>query len=193
MVKVLLADNFYPKGDAEAYWAAVAGLQFVEKEYGQEIDHFNMIFPGVEPILSKVIGEPVKVDKDRSGVFRRPMGIVHFEGFDSLDEWCFVVALEKTTFNIYHHLKDGQYGNIDAWSALDGYQFNYRNLFEWDVNINIQMEPNQGIFFRPWMFHTFQNGIVQYYRLLKGDECNNNNTSSSLDSNEQDRLSSDHS
>ena len=85
--------------------------------------------------------------------------IIHFEAFDSLNEWCFVVALERTTFNLYHHVSG-------AKSALDGYKFNYRNLFEWDYDVNILLQPNQGIFFRPWLFHSLENGIIQYYKIL---------------------------
>lgn len=174
MVKVLLADNFYPEGDAQAYANAVRFLRFEPMEYGEEIKNFNMIFPGVDDVLSKVLGEPVVVDVERSGTFRKPMiCVVRFESFENLDEWCFVAALEKTTFNLYHHLKEGvgEAGVVDARSALDGYQnFNYRNFFEWNIDVNIVLQPNQGVFFRPWMFHSFEDGIVQYYRLKSKKE-----------------------
>jgi len=41
-----------------------------------------------------------------------------------------------------------------------------RNLFEWDVCVNIRLEQNQGVIFRPWLFHSVEDGIVQYYRLI---------------------------
>ena len=170
MVKLIHADGFFPPGDAEKYCQAVSGLPFVDKQYGKEIENLNMILPGMEPILSKVLGERVVIDSSRSGIFRKPMdNIIHFEEFDTLNEWCFVVALERTTLNIFHHLANygkGAYGEIDAKTALDGWQFNYRNLFEWDLNTNILLEPNQGVFFRPWVFHSLQDGLVQYYRLI---------------------------
>jgi hypothetical protein len=166
MVKLIHADGFFAPGDAEKYARVVDGLPFVNKPYGQEIDNFNMIFRGIEPVLSRVLGERVIVDHKKSGVFRRPIDCIHFEEFDSLDEWCFIVALERSTFNLYHHLRDGQYGQVDSRSALDGWQYNYRNLFEWDYHTNILLEPNQGIFFRPWMFHSLENGLIQYYRLI---------------------------
>jgi hypothetical protein len=169
MVKLIHADGFFSNDEVHKYPLVVGGLRFTEKEYGHEIENFNSILKGVEPVFSRVLGEKVYVDHKRSGVFRRPSQFIHFEGYDSLDEWCFVVALEKTTFNIWHHLKNGigESGEIDAKSALDGWQFNYRNLLEWNIDTNIVLEPNQGVFFRPWMFHSLEEGkLVQYYRLI---------------------------
>lgn len=168
MVKLIHADGFFAPGDAERYANIVRNLPFVEKQYGYEIENFNMIFSGLEPILGKVLGERVIIDPKRSGVFRKPINnIIHFEEFDSLNEWCFIVALEKSTLNIFYHLKpNGEYREFDAKTALDGWNFNYRNMFEWDYHTNILLEPNQGIFIRPWVFHSLEDGLVQYYRLI---------------------------
>jgi hypothetical protein len=164
MLKLLHADNFFPQDDVKKLYNIANALPFIEKEYGREIDQFNMVFPGLNPVFSRLLGESVVVDEERSGVFRRPMNcLIHFEGFDSPREWCFLVALESTTFNLYHH-KSG------AQSALDGYKWNYRNLFEWDYDVNILLRPNQGVFFRPWLFHSIEDGLVQYYRILGAPE-----------------------
>jgi len=169
MVKLIHADGFFPPGDAERYAATVSGLQFTEKEYGLELADFNMIFPKIEPLMSKVIGERIQIHHERSGLFRRPYQVIHFEGFDSLNEWCFIIALEKTTLNLCCHISDPSLGDVspvDAWTALDGWKFNYRNLFEWKVHTNVILEPNQCVFFRPWVFHYLEDGLVQYYRLI---------------------------
>lgn len=170
MVKLIHADGFFPDGDAERYCNIVKNLSFVETDYGLEIPNFNMILSGIEPTLSKVVGERVIVDSKKSGIFRRPLNnLIHFEAFESLNEWCFIIALEKTTLNLWYHLKnpgDGEIGEADAWSALDGWQYNYRNLLEWNIHTNIILRPNQGVFFRPWVFHSLEDGIVQYYRLI---------------------------
>lgn len=169
MVKLIHADGFYNEEDAKRFKYVVGGLSYTEKSYGYEIENFNMIQRGLEPIFSRVLGEKVIIDQNRSGLFRRPKQFVHFEDFETLNEWCFVIALEKTTFNMFHHIKDGigENGEIDAKSALDGWEFNYRNLMEWNIETNIVLEENQGVFFRPWMFHSLDEGkLVQYYRLL---------------------------
>lgn len=170
MVKFIHADRFFKKEEIDKFVQIVNGLNFTEKDYGYEIQNFHMIGSGLEPIMSKVLGEKVAIDQNRSGIFRKPKQFVHFENFDTINEWCFVVALEKTTLNIFHHLKDGigESGTEDAESALDGWdKFNYRNLLEWNVVTNVVLEKNQGVFFRPWTFHCFDEGkLVQYYRLF---------------------------
>lgn len=171
MVQMIQSSGFFPEGDAENYALTVKNLVFQESEYGLEIPNFKMVFPHMEPMFSRVLGERVIIDSVRSGVFRKPDQIIHFESFDSLDEWCFIVALEPSTFNIYYHLQDSrttdEYRKIDAKTVLDLKEpVNYRNLFEWDYHTNILLEPNQGLFFRPWIFHSLEKGLIQYYRLL---------------------------
>ena len=169
MVKLIHADGFYNNEEVKKFKYIVGGLNYTEKPYGHEIENFNMVQRGLEPVFSRVLGEKVVIDQKRSGLFRRPKQFVHFEDFETLNEWCFVIALEKTTFNMFHHLKDGigESGDVDAKSALDGWQYNYRNLMEWNIETNVVLEENQGVFFRPWMFHSLDEGkLVQYYRLL---------------------------
>lgn len=169
IAKLIHADNFFNPAEVERLLNVSRSLPMVEKEYGLEIDQFNLTFPGLDPIFSKLVGEEVVVDEERSGIFRRPTNcLIHFEGFDSLAEWCFIIALERTTFNLYNHLES--FGKVNARSALDGYKFNYRNMMEWDYYTNIILEPNQGVLFRPWLFHSIEDGIVQYYRLVGNRE-----------------------
>jgi hypothetical protein len=170
MVKFMHVDGFYDNSSIDFYINAVSGLPFAQKEYGEEIENFRTIIPGMEPLFSKVIGERVKIDNERSGVFRKPMrNIIHFENFDSTEEWCFIAALEKNEFNIYHHISEhdkGEFSKVDSPNVLHGYNFNYRNLFEWKIHTNVILQPNDGVFIRPWMFHSLDDGLVQYFRLI---------------------------
>ena len=154
----MTVDGFYTNEAAKQIASAVFSLPYTKSEFGEEIENFNMIDPDIDEMFSAVMGKKVAVDQERSGVFRRPTLFIHFESFQSPKEWVFVVALENSTFNIFEH----QGG---AKSALDGYQHNYRNLFEWDLTVNHLLEPGQGVFFRPWMFHTFDMGLVQTFRI----------------------------
>jgi hypothetical protein len=164
MVKLLHADNFLSPEEAQRAAGVVQGLNFTPKSYGWELENFNMVLTRLEPVMSRVLGERVVIDQQRSGVFRRPLNnVIHFEEFDSLNEWAFVCALEKTTLNLYHHIDST--GTVDAESAIQGYNFNYMNLFEWELHTNILLAPSQGVFFRPWVFHSLDQGLVQYYRL----------------------------
>lgn len=170
MVKLIHADGFFPNNDANNLKNLADGLQFVQQPYGYEVPNFNLIFPDSESIFYKVLGERVTVDPKRSGVIRKPNNNeIHYEHFDSTEEWCFVVALEPTTINFWYHLDPkgeiGSLGTPDCRHALQGVDFNYHNLFEWNIHTNIVMETNQGLFFRPWVFHSLESGLVQYYRL----------------------------
>ena len=169
MVKIVQADNFFQDNDAEKLYNITIGLAFEPTEFGKQVAHFNLFTPGIEKTFRKVLHEDVVIDEDTSGTFRIPMLIPHFEGFDSIDEWCFAVALEDNVmFNVYHHLdpRQEQFGQVDAYTALDGYKFNYRNMMEWKYAANYELNRNQAIFFRPWMFHSFSGGLIHYYRLM---------------------------
>lgn len=171
MVKLIHADGFFPGNEATALKNMVENLQFVETSHGLEVQHFNLIFPDSEQIFHKVLGERVRVDTKRSGVVRKPNhNLIHFEEFETTEEWCFMVALEPTTVNFFYHIdgndKPGEFGEVNAKTALDGFEFNYRNLFEWKIHTNILLETNQCLFYRPWIFHSLEEGMIQYYRLL---------------------------
>lgn len=160
MVTLIHADNFFSKKDIAELYSAVAFLNYQPADYGLEVPRFNLITTGVEKLFSKAIGEPIVIDKEKSGVFRKPMFGIHFEGFEQIDEWCFIIALEPTTFNVFQHTSGAE-------NALQEYQFNYRDPFQWgDAIVNIELKANQGLFFRPWMFHSLDKGVIQYYRLL---------------------------
>ena len=169
-IKVVHADGFFPKGEAEGLASVVRDVQYVEQEYGLEIPNFNLILPDIHLVFSKILGEEVEIDRARSGIVRRPHnGMIHFESFDDPNEWCFILALERTVLNIYKHVEDvryGEYGKSDSANVLEGFKFNYRNLFEWDVTHNMILDCNQGVFIRPWVFHSLQDNLVQYYRIV---------------------------
>lgn len=172
-IKLIHADGFFPPGEELSLISAVKDLRYEMKPYGYEVQNINLIFKDIEPVFSKMLGEPVTLDKQKSGVFRKPINnIIHIEDFSSINEWCFIIALESTTFNIFHHTSDTRFasGEVDHETALTKADFNYRNLFEWKLVTNIHLTPNQGVFFRPWCFHSLENGIVQYYRLLPDGE-----------------------
>lgn len=159
MKKLILADNLYSEQEATNLFHTLWELPFVESEYGKEINNFSMIPEDIDTIFSSMLGNNVTVNRDISGVFRQPMNCkIHFESFENVDEWCFVVALQPTTFNVYYHLSG-------STNALEGYHFNYTKLMDWDYNVNLLLAPGQGVFFRPWLFHSMEHGIVQYFKM----------------------------
>ena len=165
MIKILCADAFFTEGVVDKLVNIAYVLPFEDNEYGQEIMNFNMVPPDLDPIFSKMVGEPVSVIDSLSGVFRKPIHGIHFESFESAEDWIFYIALEPTTFNLYNHIED--VNKVNSRNALEGYRWNYQNMMEWDCYCNILLEPNQGVIFKPWLFHSLAGGLVQVYRLGK--------------------------
>lgn len=162
LVKIISVDGFFSHEEAKRLSYTTDMLQYAQKEFGKEIENFNMVPENANEMFSNILGTDIEVDEERSGVFRFPELFIHFEEFDKTNEWVFAVALQQSTFNVYEH-------QSGAKSALDGYKFNYRNLFEWDLNINYVLKPGQGILFRPWLFHSFDTGQIQVFRLKEID------------------------
>jgi hypothetical protein len=160
LVKILTVDGFFSQEEAIRLANITRNLQFVEINFGKQIENFNMVPEDSNELFSTIIDNDLIVDEDNSGIIRRPEFLIHFESFNNTNEWIFVVALEQSTFNVYEH-------QSGATTALNGYHFNYRNLFEWDLQINYILKPGQGILFRPWLFHSFDNGLIQMFRLIE--------------------------
>ena len=158
MIKTLTIDGFYSSEEAQRLRGVVIDIPFVEIEFGLEIKDFNMVPGDADELFSRAVNKPVKVIDEKSGVFRIPKLFIHFEEVETPNDWLFVVALDHSTFNLFEH-KTG------VVNALQEHKFNYRNLFEWDLTVNYLLKPGQGIFFRPWLFHSFDQGLIQTFRL----------------------------
>jgi len=158
MIKTMTIDGFYSKEEAQRLSLVVDSLSFTQSEFGKEIENFNLTPENPNQLFSGVLNKSVELIEEHSGIFRRPDLFIHFESFESSKEWLFVVALENSTFNIFEH-------QSGAKNALEKYNFKYRNMFEWDLTVNYLLEPGQGVFFRPWLFHTFDCGLIQTFRL----------------------------
>ena len=163
LVKIISVDGYYSEEQAKSLTAAIFNLTYVESDLGKQIEHFNLVPPDANKQFSEILNTTIEVDEE-SGVFRLPANFIHFEEFDALNEWVFAVALQKSTFNVFEHLSGVQ-------NAVQGYKnINYRNLFEWDHRINYLLNPGDGILFRPWLFHSFDQGLVQIFRLKEKDD-----------------------
>jgi hypothetical protein len=159
LLKTITVEDFYTKQAALDIAGAVYHLPKVPTPYGQDIPNFNLIPPDADALFSSVMRIPMTVDSERSGVFRLPDLCIHSEDFkDARANWVFAVALQESTFNLFAHESGSQ-------SVLDGNLVNCYNLFEWDVLVNYQLAPGHGVFFRPWLYHSFSNGLINIFRL----------------------------
>lgn len=163
LVKLISVDGFFTKEEALRLCNITYDLNYEKCDLGKQIPNFNMVPEDANKLFSTILDTNIEVDEDRSGIFRLPELFIHFEEFDSMNEWVFAVALQESIFNVFEH-KSG------AKNALDNYQLGYRNLFEWDLNINYVLKPGQGVLFRPWLFHSFDTGLIQIFRLKEKND-----------------------
>ena len=167
LVKIISVDGFFDSAQASQLYNCVRNLEYKESEFGREIPDFYLIAPDANEQFSAILGTEVEVLEEYSGRFRYPNLFIHFEGFDTLNEWVFAVALDNSTFNVYESLQGPK-------SALEGHELPYRDLFAWDLTINYLLKPGQGVLFRPWLFHSFDSGLIQTFRIREknGQEPN---------------------
>ena len=165
LVKAMYIDNFY--SDIADLAGAVVGLNYLPAKFGLEVPDFNLIQPELLPRFRTILqDDKLEIDEKNSGVFRQPTHIIHFEDFKTPLDWCFTVALTETTFNTYRHVSGVE-------NALENPTLDGRNLFEWkEANASIKLEPNQCVFFRPWLYHSFEGGLTQHYILNRSFDDN---------------------
>lgn len=157
-VKIITIDDYLIQEDARNLAAILYEHQFNPTDFGEELANFNVIPENSNENFSKILNTNIEVDATRSGIFRKPNNLIHFETFNDLNEWIFMVSILPSTINIFDHISGVK-------SALIEHRFNYRNLFEWDLQVNFLLKPGQGLLFRPWLFHSFSTGLIQIFRL----------------------------
>lgn len=162
LVKLIVVDDFFSYEDATNISNVTYNLCYQPVEFGEEILNFNMISDNIDDLFSKILNTNIVVDKNQSGIFRKPSNLIHFESFDNLNEWIFAAAIQPSTLNIFEHESGIEH-------ALKEYKFNYKNLFEWKLQLNLLLSPGQGALFRPWLFHSFGSGLIQIFRLKELD------------------------
>lgn len=163
VMNFLHAKDFYKPGDAEDYRTAASSAKFEAARYGFEIPNFNMVDPELDMVFSEILGEHIEMDNKHSGIFRYPYRGIHFDDFNSLFEWRFFVALEDNQFTTYSH-KSG------AKDARDGINFDYKNSIDWNIESVINIKQNDCLFYRPWVFHSYEPKMISFYKLLVLEE-----------------------
>jgi hypothetical protein len=144
--------NFYNEEQVKGLNSIVNTLVYAPTEFGSVNTGFNYIQPDAIKTFSEVLNTKVTISEE-SGYFYKPNTGIRYNTFTNYTEWKFVVAIQPTIFTMFYH-KTG------VTSALQNYNFNYNNLFEWEYQTQILMEPGQGLFYRPWMFHAFSEPTI---------------------------------
>lgn len=160
MKKLILVDNFYSDEDLFNLQETSKSLDYKKTIFGEEPENFNLVINNSDKIFSKFLEGKYRVVQEDSGIFRKPIMNIHYESSKTDDDWIFITALKQTTFNLFQH-------NSGVENSFQETNLNFSDFTQWNYTTNILLEPNQGLFFRPWLFHSIQGGLIQYYRLTK--------------------------
>lgn len=159
-INFIHARNFFPEGEAEEARSWLMNNKYELMSNGYEIRNFNLVFPDMEMIIGGMLGDWVKIEDEGSGTFRIPFdNQIMFEEFDSLNEWRMAVAMEDNVFQIYNH-------NSGAKDAREGYNFDYLNKDDWSIETTIRLKQNDAVFYRPWVFHTFEGKLIHHHKIF---------------------------
>ena len=163
VLSYIQAKKFWPEGVAEQYRRAISSMKKVGTPWGWEVENFNMVDPQLDMIFSEMLGDNVEMSYKNSGIFRVPYKGIHHDPFYSLNEWRFFIALEDIEFTIYNHKS----GAIDARyvDPKDYDKVNLKNSLEWNIESILFIKQNDSLFYRPWVFHSFSPGLIQYFHL----------------------------
>ena len=167
VINYIHARDYFPEKEIEHIRPLVDDVSWVDKKFGKEMEHFNLIFEDIDIVLGKMTGDIVEIDKPNSGTLRRTLHeVIHFEDFLDLNDWRFVVALDENEFKTYAH-KDGYKSILDyIKDETEEKPFlDYLKKEDWYEEATIKMNPNDVLFYRPWIFHSFQEGVLHYYKL----------------------------
>lgn len=166
-INYIHARDYFPKGEIESLRPLADDVSWVDKKFGKEMENFNLIFKDIDIVLGKMTGDFLEVDKPSSGILRKTLHeVIHFEDFDDLNDWRFVVAMDPNEFKTYIH-KDGYKSFVEYLKDQSEEKpiLEYMNKEHWEEETIIKMKPNDVLFYRPWVFHSFQDGIIHYYKL----------------------------
>ena len=157
---ILHNTNFYQ--DIQQLASVISNLEFKDAMYGKEVDNFQHLPPGIAEHISQAVGTKLSICLG-SGVFRKPSPVLHFEQITNNIHIILAVALEETSFNTYEH----ESGVSSALQIKDMQEFIKNELNEEKLKqiSKIILKPNDFIAFNPWMWHSFDEKLIQIFYL----------------------------
>jgi hypothetical protein len=156
--------------NTESIYGPVILLDYQPCLHGYEVLDFYMVPQGIENGFADITGRKIKITK-KSGVFRRPYPIIHFENFDQNSFFVGAVALEKTTFQTHRHKETGITSVTSVQDNLE--EFVKNNCFskeKWDTVANINLKAGDLVLFKPWLWHSFEDKLIKVF-YLEVDKC----------------------
>ena len=167
VINYIHARDYFPKDEVDSIAPLVQDVHWINKKFGKEMEHFNLIFNDIDLVIGKMVGDMVEIDRPNSGTLRKTWNeVIHFEDFEDTNDWRFVVALEENEFRTFIH-KSGYKSMLDYLKdeKEEKPELDWFDSEQWEQETTIKMKSNDVLFYRPWVFHSFRDGILHYYKL----------------------------
>jgi len=147
----------------------VSDLNFVEMQYGLEVENFYMIPEGVLEGFSTVLSRPLMFTPD-SGRFRLPYPVVHFEAPQPHMILCAAVAMEDTVFRTHRHKPTDSISAVEVEGNMGAFiADNCFDASKWEAMTTVVMRPNDLVVFSPLLWHSFEKNLIKWFGLVKAD------------------------
>ena len=163
MKNLILCNNLY--SDIEGLSTLVTNLEYVDVLHGKEIEDFQYVPDGIDKMFSSILQEPIEL---QGGQFRKPNTLIYFDNFYQHTLWTGIVALEETELKLYQH-ESGYRSFFDMPPETNMDQFfldNCNKPENWTIKTVINMEKNDFVFVRPWLWKSLrEEKLVQIFTL----------------------------
>ena len=164
MQQLILNSNLYQ--DIDTLATLVKTMEYDSALYGKEIKNFSYVPAGLSDFFSEILRTPIEIQPD-TGIFRKPTETIHFENFYQHSLWLGIAALENTKLKLYKHKETGSRSFFDVKDDIQKFvEDNVIFTGKWDVASEINIEKNDFVFIRPWLWHSLESEkIVQVFML----------------------------
>ena len=163
MKNLILCNNLY--NDIEGLTTLITNLEYVDVLQGKEIEDFQYAPDGIDKMFSEILQEPVEL---QGGQFRKPNTLIHFDNFYQHTLWTGIVALEETELRLYEHeLGYKSFFGMPPETNMDQFFIdNCNDSTKWKARSIINMEKNDFVFVRPWLWKSLmEDKLVQVFTL----------------------------
>lgn len=165
MKKLVIIENTL--NDFDTIASIVSDSNMTPTTFGLEKEHFNYIQPLFEERIKTFLGENyLYVNKNSSGVFRKPYPFLHFEDHSEKTRWVVITAIKPTTISFYKHIRT-ESENIYSYDTetLEEFIPESINPSNWVLLNLITLRPNDSIIFPPQHWHRIESELIQVFYL----------------------------
>jgi len=153
------------------YANILSDMIYKDNIYGSEIPDFNQYDPEFDVFISSSLGESLKSTKT-SGLFRKPYDSIHFEEFDKNLRYIFAISMKDTIFTTYRYIDGGYNTIVDAINNVKDFDIETcKDISKWEETAIIKLRVGDGICFRPWLWHSMSNSLLQIFYVESDNGC----------------------